>query len=218
MNQKLLAPSILAGDHAALGMEVAKLQADGLQWVHVDIMDGHFVPNLTFGPHMVKCLKKHAPNLFYDTHLMLSEPWKYADAFAEAGSDLISVHVEPDYDPLPLLRHIRKLGKKNGIVFNPKTPAEAVKPYLEEVDMVLAMTVEPGFGGQSFDASVVSKMEQIAFWRREAGLSFRLEVDGGVNTETAKLCAAAGVDTFVAGSAYFKAADRSAFEQAITHH
>lgn len=216
MNSKILAPSILAGDHAALGATVAQLQAEGIQWAHVDIMDGHFVPNLTFGPHTVKCLRQHAPDLFYDTHLMLAEPWKYVDAFAEAGSDLISIHVEPDYDPTPVLKKIRDLGKLNGIVFNPGTPAEAVEPYLNQVDLVLAMTVQPGFGGQSFQPQVLEKVKQITAWRKKRGLCFRIEVDGGVNDINAADCAAAGVDTFVAGSAYFKAEDKAAFRAAVT--
>lgn len=216
MNSKILAPSILAGDHAALGNTVAQLQADGIEWAHVDIMDGHFVPNLTFGPQTVKCLRKHAPNLFYDTHLMLSEPWKYVEAFAEAGSDLISIHIEPDYDPAPVLEKIRDLGKQNGIVFNPRTPAKLIEPYIDQVDLVLAMTVQPGFGGQSFQPQVLEKVKQIDTWRKERGLNFRIEVDGGVNAINATDCAAAGVDTFVAGSAYFKAEDKQAFRAAVT--
>jgi len=216
VNSKILAPSILAGDHAALGDTVAQLQKENLQWVHVDIMDGHFVPNLTFGPQTVKCLRQHAPNLFYDTHLMLSEPWKYVEAFAEAGSDLISIHVEPDYDPTPVLKKIRDLGKLSGIAFNPATPAEAVEPYLDQVDLVLAMTVVPGFGGQSFQAQVLNKVKQIDTWREERGLSFRIEVDGGVNSINAADCKSVGVDTIVAGSAYFKAEDKAAFRAAVT--
>lgn len=187
-----------------------------MKWVHVDIMDGHFVPNLTFGPQTVKCLRKHAPNLFYDTHLMLSEPWKYVEAFAEAGSDLISIHIEPDYDPEPVLKKIHDLGKQNGIVFNPGTSTEVIEPYLEQVDLVLAMTVQPGFGGQSFQPQVLEKVKQIDIWRKERGLNFRIEVDGGVNAINAADCAAAGVDTFVAGSAYFKAEDKKAFKAAVT--
>ncbi len=213
----VLAPSLLAGDHAALGESAEVVPAHGLDWLHVDIMDAHFVPNLTFGPEVVAALRRR-PKLkdtFFDTHLMLDEPHRYVEAFAKAGSNQITVHIEPDYDHAATLRHIRELGCKCGIVLNPDTPATAVEHLLDQVDIVLVMTVQPGFGGQSFRTAMMPKLEQIDAWRQERGLNFRLEVDGGVDLATGPLCRAAGADTFVAGTAFFKAQDRAAFAAAV---
>ena len=215
----LLVPSLLAGDHAALGDSAAAVADLGLPWLHVDIMDGHFVPNLTFGPEVVAALRRHSESrgLFLDTHLMLAAPHRLVDAFAGAGSSLISIHIEPDYDHSGTLRRIRELGCQNGIVLNPDTPAAAVAPLLGEVDLVLVMTVQPGFGGQSFRTEMMPKVTQLDTWRRERGLDFRLEVDGGVDATTGPLCRAAGADTFVAGTAFFKAPDRAAFASAAAN-
>ena len=206
----LLAPSLLAGDHAHLA-ESANLILDcGLNWVHLDIMDGHFVPNLTFGPQTLSDLRKGC-SLFFDTHLMLSEPHRYIEAFAQAGADLISIHVEPDYPIEKTLFQIKELGCQGGIALNPKTPAEAALPFLKIVDLVLLMTVEPGFGGQSFDESVLPKITTLNKWRSEGRGAFRLEVDGGVDAQTAPWCRERGSDTLVAGSAFFGAEDRQRF-------
>ncbi len=211
MYPPLLVPSLLAGDHANLASSARVVQDLALPWLHVDIMDGHFVPNLSFGPETVAALRRAGISLFFDVHLMLDEPHRYAEAFIKAGASQVSIHIEPAYDHLATLRRIRSLGCKNGIVLNPDTPAAAIEPFLGEVDLVLVMTVQPGFGGQSFRRDVLPKLHRIAAWRRERGLGFRLEVDGGVDLATCAECRSSGADTFVAGTAFFKAADRAAF-------
>jgi ribulose-phosphate 3-epimerase len=211
----ILAPSLLAGDHANLSSSIATVADLGLSWLHIDIMDGHFVPNLTFGPETLAALRRRGSTLFFDTHLMLAEPHRYVEAFARAGADLISVHIEPAYDHAGTLARIRSLGSKAGIVLNPDTPASAVESLLASVDLVLVMTVQPGFGGQPFRSDMLPKLAQLAAWRKERNLNFRLEVDGGVDLSTARECRAAGADTFVAGTSFFKAADKPAFAAAF---
>lgn len=212
----ILAPSILAGDHANLASSAQQVAELGLTWIHLDIMDGHFVPNLSFGPALLAALRRTGSTLFFDTHLMLSEPHRYIEAFAKAGANLISIHIEPTYDHRAALSKIRSLGCQNGLVLNPQTPASALAPFLADVDLILVMTVQPGFGGQSFRHDVIPKLQQIAAWRQQRGLTFRLEVDGGIDLETASACRAAGADTFVAGTAFFRATDQRAFIKTLT--
>ena len=211
----LLNPSLLAGDHANLAVSADLVSSLKLSWLHLDIMDGHFVPNLSFGPETLAALRRDGSELFFDTHLMLSEPHRYVEAFAKAGSNLISIHIEPDYDHAATLARIRTLGCQCGIVLNPGTPARAIESFLPQVDLVLVMTVQPGFGGQSFRRDMLPKIEQIHSWRKARELNFRLEVDGGIGLDTARECRAGGADTFVAGTSFFKAADKPAYAATI---
>jgi len=210
----LLVPSLLAGDHANLAAS-ARRAAEFAPWLHIDIMDGHFVPNLTFGPEVPAALRRAGLKTFFDTHLMLAEPQKYIEAFAKAGTNNISIHIEPAYDHRTTLARIRELGCQCGIVLNPGTPAAAIEPLLGLVDLVLVMTVQPGFGGQPFRSDMLPKLREIDGWRQSRGLKFRLEVDGGIDLATAAQCRAAGADTFVAGTSFFKAADQAAFAKAF---
>ena len=214
MHAPILTPSILAGDHANLAASAAVVEQLGLKWIHLDIMDGHFVPNLSFGPQTVAALRKNS-KLFFDVHLMLSEPHRYIEAFAKAGANLISIHIEPAYDHVATLSRIRELGCQRGIVLNPGTPAAAIEPLLDQVELVLVMTVQPGFGGQSFRRDQLEKIARLSALRTQRGLNFRLEVDGGIDLATAAECRAAGADTFVAGTSFFRAADRRAFAAAF---
>lgn len=211
MHAPQLAPSLLAADHANLAAGARTVADLGVTWLHCDIMDGHFVPNLSFGPETLAALRRAGSKLFFDTHLMLSEPHRYVEPFAKAGANLISIHIEPAYDHVATLARIRELGCQNGIVLNPGTPARAVEALLPLVDLVLVMTVQPGFGGQSFRRDMLPKISQLRDWRAARDLSFRLEVDGGIDLATGAECRAAGADTFVAGTSFFKAPDKPAF-------
>jgi ribulose-phosphate 3-epimerase len=215
MNDPILAPSLLASDHAALGEGAAAVAKLGLPWLHLDMMDGHFVPNLSFGPETLASLRRDGSTLFFDTHLMLSEPHKFVDAFAKAGANRITIHIEPAYDHAAALAAIRAHGCRAGIALNPGTPVESVEPFLAQVDLVLVMTVQPGFGGQSFRADVLPKIARVDQWRRDRKLDLRIEVDGGIEVANAGLCRAQGADTFVAGTSFFASKDRAAFAAAF---
>ncbi len=202
-----IAPSILSADFSKLGEDIREVEAGGADYIHVDVMDGHFVPNITLGPPIVKAIRP-ITGLPLDVHLMISEPAKYVDAFVDAGADYITVHVEADPHIHRTIQMIKNRGVKAGVVLNPGTPAELIKPVLADLDMVLLMTVNPGFGGQAFIPSVVTKIKEIRELADELNPSLEIEVDGGINPETIAVCAEAGADVFVAGSAIYNQSDR----------
>ena len=203
----IIAPSLLSCDFAKMGEEVKRMEDAGADWMHIDVMDGHFVPNITIGAPVVKSLKK-VMNSVADVHLMISDPLKYAEDFAAAGADYITFHVESDSDPVETINRIRELGCRPSISVKPMTPAEVIFPYLGLVDMVLIMTVEPGFGGQSFMADMMPKVKAIREECERRGLhDMIIEVDGGIDTNTVSVAAKAGANAFVSGSAVFKAPD-----------
>lgn len=211
-----VSPSILSADFVNLERDVRALAGAGADYVHVDVMDGEFVPNITIGIPVVAALRR-VTELPLDVHLMIDRPLRYVERFCEAGADIVTVHVEADTpeNTLEAIRRIRACGKKPAVCVKPKTPAEAVLPYLELVDLILVMTVEPGFGGQSFMADMMPKVSQIRRYIDARNPACELEVDGGVNAQTARLCTAAGANVLVAGSAFFKAEDKAAFVKAI---
>jgi ribulose-phosphate 3-epimerase len=199
----IIAPSILASDFSRLGEEAKAVEAAGADWLHVDVMDGHFVPNITIGPDVVKALKPHV-NIPFDVHLMIAPVDPFLEAFVTAGADIVSVHPEAGPHLHRTLRRIRELGAKAGVVFNPSTDPGLVEWIVEDVDLVLVMSVNPGFGGQSFIASQLRKVERLRKIIDASGCDIQLEVDGGVTPETAPQCLAAGATALVAGSAVFR--------------
>ncbi|WP_392456217.1 ribulose-phosphate 3-epimerase [Chryseomicrobium aureum] len=206
-----IAPSILAADFANLQSEVQLVDQAGADWIHIDVMDGHFVPNITMGALVVDAIRPHT-KLPLDVHLMIENPDQYIESFVKAGADIITVHVEACRHLHRTLQHIKSQGIQCGVVLNPHTPISTIEHVLEEVDVVLFMTVNPGFGGQSFIPSVLKKVKQLADLKQQHGYTFEIEIDGGVNKETVKECVAAGATVVVAGSAIYGAADK---EQAL---
>mgnify|MGYP000766322972 CR=1 FL=1 len=205
-----ISPSILSADFAHLGRDIEAIST--ADYVHVDVMDGLFVPNISIGIPVVKCIRP-VTKLPLDVHLMIDRPVRYVDQFCDAGADIVTCHVEADSQEniLAAVDKIHVKGKKAGVVVKPKTPASAVLPFIDRVEMILVMTVEPGFGGQKFMADMMPKLQTIHHWIRERGLSCILEVDGGVGPATFQTCLDHGADLLVAGSAYFRAPDRDAF-------
>lgn len=198
-----IAPSILSADFAKLGAEVTAIDQGGADYIHIDVMDGHFVPNITIGPGVVKALRPHSDKVF-DVHLMIAPVDPYIEAFAAAGADILSVHPESGPHLHRTLQSIRALGKKAGVVLNPATPASVVEPVMDLVDLILVMSVNPGFGGQSFIESQLDKIATLRGWIDASGRDIDLEVDGGINFDTAPQAIAAGADVLVAGTATFK--------------
>ena len=212
----ILAPSILSADYMNMERDLTMTKEMGVKWLHVDIMDGIFVPNITFGYGFVKAMRK-VSDLVLDVHLMIDRPICYVQQFCDAGADYLTIHVESDTpeNTMAALEKIRQLGVKPGIVVKPGTPAEAIADYLDKVDLVLVMTVEPGFGGQKFMAHMMPKLSQLRQMLDKVNPSCHLEVDGGVDLVTCETCMENGADVLVAGSAFFGSADKAAFREAL---
>jgi len=212
----ILSPSILSCDYMNMERDLTQTVKDGVKWLHVDIMDGLFVPNLSFGYSMVKAIRPITEQVL-DVHLMIDRPIRYVQQFCEAGADYLTIHVEADTpeNTMAALEKIRSFGVKPGIVVKPNTPAEAIEQYLDKVDLVLVMTVEPGFGGQKFMAHMMPKLKQLRQMLDKVNPECHLEVDGGVDLVTGEVCKENGADVLVAGSAFFGSKDRPAFTQSI---
>ena len=204
LEKSFINPSLLSADFANLKRDMDKCARAGCKWVHLDVMDGHFVPNITIGPPVVKSLRAAAGDLFLDTHLMISEPLRYARDFVEAGADLITIHQEAVEDLDRAIRALRRLKTKIGVCLKPKTPVETIIPFLSRLDLVLIMSVEPGFGGQKMIVPMLNKIRQLALIKQQERHKFLIEIDGGINVDTIALAAASGVEVIVAGSAVFQ--------------
>lgn len=202
-NKIEISPSILAADCAALGNAVQEIKDAGLTWVHFDVMDAHFVPNLSFGPQFLKRLRELYPDMFFDVHLMMDNPHLYIERFAKSGASLINIHLEPDFPHDATLQEIHLAGCKVGMTIKPKTNVYDLVPFLNKLDLVLLMTVEPGFGGQKFIEGSLERISALAKLKDELKLNFRIEVDGGITTENISAVVDAGADTIVAGTAFF---------------
>ena len=203
MKKIQISPSILSADFSQLGNEIKRLEEGGADFIHVDVMDGHFVPNLTIGPPVIKALKKNCA-IKFDVHLMISPVHKYIDAYSEAGADIITIHPEATEDLSNSIKKIKELGKKAGVSLNPETEVDVIKNYLSQIDLVLIMSVNPGFGGQKFMPEVLSKIKELKKIQEEKNIDFDIEIDGGINFENSKIAIEAGANILVSGTTIFK--------------
>ncbi|MDC1032583.1 ribulose-phosphate 3-epimerase [Candidatus Pelagibacter sp.] len=203
MKKIKISPSILSADFSQLGQEIKKLEEGGADLIHVDVMDGHFVPNLTIGPPVIKALKKHC-SIKFDVHLMISPVHKYIEAYSDAGADIITIHPEATDDLSASISKIKELKKKAGVSLNPETKVDVIKDYLEQIDLVLIMSVNPGFGGQKFMPEVLNKIKELKKIQKDKNINFDIEIDGGINFENSKMAIAAGANILVSGTTIFK--------------